>query len=103
MLQGDGVSEPIKAGDLVMVVRKSDLHQCSKPSNGKIGHIFVVHKVAPTRTGYIRCALCDQRFEYNGLIATDLEADRVYQLRRLKRIPPLSELEGEKRDEEIHA
>jgi hypothetical protein len=87
------MSEPIKVGDLVGVVQGG----CT---DTYIGYIFTVLDLSPVAH---RCARCNvihgtglwarhEPWEDNGVwIATS----------RLKRIPPLSELEGVKTEEDI--
>jgi hypothetical protein len=89
------MSEPIKVGDLVQVVRT-----CCADMTKFLGHIFTA---APPKydfscgSGY--CARCHYKsagqFFYDG--------KRHFGEWRLKRIPPLSELEGEKNKEELTA
>ena len=90
------MSEPIKAGDLVRVVRG---HECT------IGFMFVVSAILPQRNGGWWCPRCNTR---------DIARDEKWGASKdgsthgiplpwLKRILPLGELDGEKRDEEITA
>jgi hypothetical protein len=88
------VSEPIKVGDLVQVVRDRPCG-CRSPS---LGTIFGVQQIRITST---RCDQCDAVFTDapNAVCPAG-----VFTLTtRLKRIPPLGELEGEKRKEELTA
>jgi hypothetical protein len=87
------MSEPIKTGDLVQIVRPTRCG-CGK----SIGLIFQVSAVE-SHSSY--CDTCKAQ------LGTEIVALGLHHygmpLWRLKRIPPLSELEGEKRDEEITA
>lgn len=86
--------KPISVGDLVVVVKPT---LCCGQLGKSFGAVFRVSHIRE-RT-YSRCAHC-------GSSAITLLADgwrAAISLYRLKRIPPLSELEGEKRDEEIPA
>lgn len=89
--------KPISVGDLVVVVRS----HCGQ-------HIGEVHRViAMDDAPNFACSFCDTVL---GPISCALVTDspdgrKLYRppLSWLKRIPPLEELEGEKRDEEITA
>lgn len=87
------MSEPIKAGDLVVVVRGAECCGTSKT----VGAVLTVKGPAMHKTQ--RCGRCGDR----RLTEDDLRLSNGYTYKpyRLKRIPPLSELEGEKRDEEL--
>lgn len=79
---------------MVMVVRGP--HCCLRPY-GDEGRIFTVSALKHHES---RCSLCKSaRF---GMLA-EREGGPGAFVSRLKRIPPLDELEGEKLDEEIHA
>ena len=90
------MSEPIEVGDLVMIVRT----HCE--TSKAAGKVFIAPKPIKSWTGKFECGRChrvwncsEDLFEYTK---------HEYCPRSwLKRIPPLSELEGEKRDEEITA
>ena len=83
----------IKVGDLVMVVRK---HGCGCD----LGDVFVVRELERSPSGYLDCSVCGAR----AFSSLDASSDHGWRaVAALKRIPPLSELEGEKRDEEITA
>ena len=84
---------PIRPGDLVMVVKPTP---CCGGAR-RVGKLFVAGKI---RNIYGICPQCGVS-EYR--LSTYNERGRWDVLTRLKRIPPLSELEGEKRDEEITA
>ena len=94
------MSEPIKAGDLVVVVRASS---CGCPP--KLGHIFRVLEVRPPK-GRLHCKHCKADLAPDP-VAVERHApgfgSRVWELNRLKRIPPLDELESEKHKEGLTA
>lgn len=92
------MSEPIKVGDLVQVI-----HCCCVGTEVAVGHIFVVSRIVIPKGG---------RFTHKcGFFSTENKAIAEHKNRTLdhaplswlKRIPPLSELEGEQRKEEINA
>lgn len=85
------MSEPIKAGDLVVVVRPTPC--CDDTS--AIGHTF--HVLAVRRRHQGCCCFC--RVPRAATAAEDVDCH--YDIDRLKRIPPLSELEGECTQEDI--
>ena len=93
------MSEPIKVGDLVMIVRVC----CAK--RDALGAIFSVAGIDSYRTGAWQCRHCMTTGRDCRVKATAKYGDGNMHapLSWLKRIPPLSELEGEKRDEEITA
>lgn len=92
------MDKPISVGDLVQVIRWP--HDCfPRTSFPTIFTVLEIHPMNP------RCPRCDEQVALG---------DRSAMLRHngkntglplswLKRIPPLSEMEGEKRDEEITA
>lgn len=86
-----GADNPISVGDLVMVVRSTP---CCK-NDTRIGEIFVFQ---PHRKDIAWCGFCGAQVidDY-----TRVNADRLIQVNRLKRIPPMGELEGERTDETI--
>lgn len=84
------MSEPISVGDLVVIVRSC----CGR----LVGRIFIVGEIEFQRT---RCHKCGwSGGEMHGSLNQNWWG---VPLSWLRRIPPLSELEGEKRDEEITA
>ena len=88
------MSEPIKVGDLVMVVRPAS---CCGHAR-RMGFAFVITRI---HNGS-ECATC--RIEHPGMaVAIGEGMARGVRVPRLKRIPPLSELEGEKNKEELTA
>ncbi len=88
------MSEPIKVGDLVVVVRDC----CDGELLGFVGEVRLLH------TDGLRCLRCGLVSGEHGAIVEFRQSfhDKL-PLSWLKRIPPLEELEGEKRDEEITA
>lgn len=89
------MSEPIKAGDLVQVVRPCCSHQLDQT-------IFVVGEVVPSPC-IAFCRGCGHEAPAGTLVARVEESAIGKELAWLKRIPPLSELEDEKQREEIEA
>ena len=87
--------KPISVGDMVQVVRPST---CVGGNDG-IGHVFPVLSLRPAGEKRL-CAYCRQQHQSP---ASAEDVDHWWPLTRLKRIPPLDELESEKRDEEITA
>ena len=87
--------KPINVGDLVICIRG---RKCGCPSVSD-GVVFKVTQIAPVGGPYSGC----NHPGFGGFLA--ISGDRVHrvELCRLKRIPPLDELESEKRDEEITA
>ena len=89
------MSEPIKVGDLVVVVRT-----CCAARYAESGGI--VTRVREIVQSEYYCWDCAEK----GTLRALLDISGKYNaapLFWLKRIPPLDELEGEKRDEEITA
>ena len=87
------MSEPISVGDLVMVVRQLGC-ACD------IGHTFVVERIERSPTGRLSCGFCNHPPIYSQ--ADALRQDGGWSaLAALKRIPPLSELEGQPTQEDI--
>ena len=88
------MNKPISVGDLVVVVKASRC-TCSFPST--YGHVFVVRRIVSTKG---ICSAC------GALLPKELAAfddDRIgYGVHRLRRIPPLEELEGQRTEEKIH-
>jgi hypothetical protein len=76
----------IRVGDLVVVVRNS-LHPCKCPVGKALGRHFIVEEVCVTPS---MCRTCGTDFPPE-MVAWDGRV--VYELDRLKRIPPLDELE----------
>jgi hypothetical protein len=90
------MSEPIRAGDWVVVVRTC-CDGTAKESLGLMGPVQYIKNPI-----WIRCHYCKKEATVNRARFNDGEWP-VAPLDWLKRIPPMSELEGEKRDEEITA
>ena len=84
--------KPIAVGDLVQVVRPTP---CCGNAYAVGRRVFKVADLATTQ-GF--CSFC---FMPTGLVPAAYNADngQHYHLHRLKRIPPLSELESTKTDE----
>lgn len=83
-------NKPIAVGDLVCVVRAGGFCSCY------LGTIFIVQEIAPSPDGYLGCRRCGSRSP------TKIDARKSggwHSLAQLKRIPPLSELESERREE----
>ena len=89
------MSELIQVGDLVVVVRVAKCG-CLNP----LGYIFQVESIYSAGPAW-HCRYCGvhniENYKWEAVTPTG------YALRTLKRIPPLSELESEKRDEDITA
>ncbi len=88
------MSEPIKVGDLVIVI-----HICCDGVNTPLGKITTIAEI---RHNVTCCDKCGQRNDTTHA-ASIQNFQNGLPLSWLKRIPPLAELEGEKRDEEITA
>lgn len=88
------MSEPIKAGDLVVVVKTTPC--CGNPK--ALGMHFVVKSLRPARGRY-HCSHCNTTWPTE--VVALKEVPFAYQLHRLKRIPPLAELEGQRTQEDI--
>lgn len=86
------MSEQIKVGDLVMVVRAT---QCCGNVAAN-GWTYIVRRLVP---GPFVCYGC--RKSSNEPSAFGAPDGSMVRLSRLKRIPPLSELEGERTQEDI--
>lgn len=87
------MSEPIKVGDLVMIIRGN---KCC----GRTDSLGVTFQVTEIRHHEGICKYCCAH--NSGLVADSVRPTVTY-LYKLKRIPPLSELDDVKRDEEITA
>ena len=88
------MSEPIKAGDLAVIVRPS---HCGLVDS--IGLVFRVTKVRQRLNS--TCHGCGAKLPV-GVWVAESESDAfVTELTRLKRIPPLDELESHKQPEEL--
>ena len=89
------MDKPISVGDLVQVFRPK---LCCGNGGDGIGQIFSVAKLFERASS---CPFCGR--STRGVHAYAITHDRGYLVGRLKRIPPLEELEGEKRDETVSA
>lgn len=92
------MSEPIKVGDLVMVVKPPPCG-CTRT----VGWIFTVQSFGRW-TGY--CNSCKSGYPISVMAESGIPwvlNTYAFSLDRLKRIPPLSELDDVKQDEEITA
>ena len=89
---------PIAVGDLVIVVKAGDCG-CVGKSTGLIRTVVAFKNAAG------KCTSCGHvSFGFKAELSGPAPwAEWHVAPHRLKRIPPLSELEGEKRDEEITA
>ena len=90
------MSERISVGDLVQVVGQSACPKATK--NDSIGLIFSVLNISSRGTGFCRWCGLGVIHTINGFAEGP---DHWYGLHRLKRIPPLSELEGVRTQETI--
>jgi hypothetical protein len=92
------MSEPIKVGDLVRVVRACDC----KPLRG-YGTIFMVEKIETAFN--LTCKHCSAVIRDGRPLAygTISKGSGWHPLAWLRRIPPLSELDDVRQDEEITA
>ena len=86
------MSEPIKVGDLVQVVRPQ-ICGC----NHSMGSIFIVDHI---EGGPNICSGCGRKFA-DVLDAWQKGAQWAAGVHSLKRIPPLSELEGQRTEETL--
>lgn len=94
------MSDPIRAGDLVQIIRKF----CEEHDDHGLGRIYVVESIEPAFDfGCRRCR--DVRLSNGELLAYgDVgKGYGFYPVSCLRRIPPLSELEDVKQDEVITA
>ena len=89
--------KPISVGDMAMVIK---LKSCCR--KGQLGFIFTVSKIS---IGVARCTHCGAQHESLFAYSGEIENGRARCVRidRLKRIPPLDELETTKERETITA
>lgn len=91
------MSDPIKVGDLVMVVHVT--HSCSVVGLGIIG---TVTKILPAQ--WFRCGRCGKSSQdYGAAAELDCKPGHYAPLHWLRRIDPLSELESTEHKEETPA
>ena len=96
------MNKPISVGDLVMVVRG---HSCVIQRSGGVPY-RVRRLLTPFEAGW-HCILCGAQNMAPNTAGANLEgvhsanSDAGYPLQWLKRIPPLDEMEREKRREDI--
>ena len=88
------MSEPIKVGDMVVVVRGMP---CCGHSTPMQGHIFRVAQIRERTMTRFPCLYCAAESDNPAALGGEKPVD----LCRLKRIPPLSELEGERTQEDL--
>jgi hypothetical protein len=89
------MDKPISVGDLVMVMRQS---ACICPNESKIiGHVFTVTNL---RVIGGLCQACGRPLAIAN-VAIGHSGGGDVEVSRLKRIPPLEELDDVKKDEEI--
>jgi hypothetical protein len=95
--------KPISVGDLVVVVRPTP-HGC----HGGVGHVFQVTNIRQPRVNAVgivnvKCHWCGFRVQqkWNGRALMAEGGEAAVALRRLKRFPPLPELESERTEENI--
>jgi hypothetical protein len=97
------MDQPIQAGDMVVIAKPSFC--CNDSRN--VGRIFTVKRVGGAPTNW--CSGCFALVPPESVGAQLAEWRENYavtgwiDILRLKRIPPLSELEGEKHKEELTA
>jgi hypothetical protein len=89
------MSEPIKVGDLVMYTRS-----CCMGFRDGINIFRVAAFQSPSYSPRYSCACCKADLPIEAYAAQAADESGA-PLSWLKRIPPLSELEGEKRDEKL--
>lgn len=89
------MEKPISVGDLVQVVRPS----FCKGGNDGLGYTFIVQGME--RGGGGSCTYC--RKDHDGHLMFACCGEYWWPLDRLKRIPPLNELDDVKRDETVSA
>lgn len=90
------MDKPISVGDLVQIIKPT--HCCH--NTDPIGE---VHRVVSDRDRkpLMQCRFCLGIREHSHAITVAIDTGWYVDRDRLKRIPPLSELEGEKRDEKL--
>ena len=83
---------PIQVGDLVQIVRGTRC--CNKP-----GHVGLIYTVTRMKSSKWHCSHCNS--EESELLVAGVGHMNGYEMSRLKRIPPLEELEGEKTEKDL--
>jgi hypothetical protein len=91
------MSEPIKVGDLVQIVKPLDC-SCGMPSK-IIGRVFRVSQIFPLVDSW--CAGCFRPHPTTACAEGLDGGGKKVPLYRLKRIPPLPELEGKETNEDL--
>ena len=91
------MSEPIKEGDLVVVVKPTQCCGNTRP----LGMIFRVKAIKPSRKAGMYCIYCLTTAPC--YVVAWLPNDKVIEVDRIKRIPDFPELADERHDEEITA
>lgn len=93
------MDKPISIGDLVIILRA----HCPGSEAIELGMVRIVEDLmAPPASQSLQCRQCHGIYWWGGPIA-QVEPNGWHPTPWLKRIPPLGELESEKRDEEITA
>jgi hypothetical protein len=89
------MSDAIKVGDLVQIVRA---RECC-PQHTAWGLIYTVTKI---KTTVYKCCFCDTRYNNNNPSTMVWGEGTIgASPHRLKRIPPLDELEGQRTEEDL--
>lgn len=88
------MDKPISVGDLVMSVYSTE---CGCTPSGRI---FRVTKVRLSTDPWV-CVVCGQEHSQEPCAEGSTGSGTMTVLRKLKRIPPLSELEGQPTQEDI--
>ena len=91
------MSERIAVGDLVVVVRGLSCGCLNRV--GEVFRVSEIRKSSPTGM----CTSCNAIFDAQGITVACGHPEGTVNIKRLKRIPPLEELERETRKEEIEA
>ena len=89
---------PIQVGDLVAVVRPNTC-DCAASRNS-FGRLFHVAKIDVSEGGSF-CMQCDKVLSNKPFFFASDGGNRNYGMYRLKRIPPLEELEGVRTEENL--
>jgi threonine dehydrogenase-like Zn-dependent dehydrogenase len=90
------MSDKISAGDLVVIIKPL---ACG---HGQTGYIFTVKELVLSAPGGGFCSQCKAIFPNQFLAARHPDGDMT-DILRLKRIPPLSEMEHTKETESVPA